>query len=343
MQRLVLLNQKTLASTVTLEGVGLHTGRQCKVTIEPAPENSGVTFKTKNPSGQEKTVSALWQNVHNTVLCTELRGTNGQKVRTVEHLLSAIRACNLDNIIISCSDNEIPILDGSALPFVHAIRQAGVRVQRAPRRLIKIRKPVRISFEDKWVEYLPHNGCRYDMEIDFKNPAIGNQVMTFELSYERFVKEIAPARTFGELEQASGLHAAGLALGSNLSNTLVFDKDIVVSHEGKRFDDECVRHKILDAIGDLHLIGGPILGHFRGYKSGHKMHARLLKEVMSSTSAYSWVQTGSHDIDDSYPSEDIVTLEGTTDLSGQSSEKNKQNIKLSNVQPLDDDPALIPT
>jgi len=337
------LNQKTLASTVTLEGVGLHTGRPCQITIGPAPENSGVAFKIQSPTGQEKSVSALWQNVCNTVLCTELRGSKGQKVRTVEHLLSAIRGCNLDNVTISCSDNEIPILDGSALPFIHAIRQAGVQVQRAPRRLLKIRKPVRITFEDKWVEYLPHSSCRYDMEIDFKNPAIGNQIMTFDLSYERFVKEIAPARTFGELEQASGLHAAGLALGSSLSNTLIFDKDIVVSHEGKRFDDECVRHKILDAIGDLHLIGGPILGHFRGYKSGHKMHARLLQEVMSSPSTYSWVTAGSADLDDGYPNEDNLTLESTTHASQKSWVIRKPNIEASNAPTIDDDPGLIPT
>ena len=296
-----MLNQKTLAQTIILQGVGLHSGRECQIRLDPAPENNGVSFQVPNDKGDLAIIDANWQNIINTVLCTELQGPSGAKIRTIEHLMSAIRACNIDNVDVVCSANEVPILDGSSLPFVRAIEKSGVQVQRAPRRILKIRKPVRVEMDGKWAEYTPFEGCRYEMEIDFVNPAIGQQLMAYDLSFESFVEKIAPARTFGELDQASGLLAAGLALGASPSNTLIFDQSAVVSHEGKRFDDECVRHKILDAIGDLHLVGGAILGHFKGYKSGHKLHSILLKEVMTTIGAASWVNSDARVISDSHP------------------------------------------
>ena len=296
-----MLNQKTLAQSVALEGIGLHSGRDCRVQLNPAPENNGVTFLVPDSKGDMGLIDASWQNIVNTVLCTELQGQNGRKIRTIEHLMSAIRACNIDNVQVVCSSNEIPILDGSSLPFARAIQKIGLRVQHAPRRLLKIRKPVRVEIDDKWAEFLPHDGCLYEMEIDFANHAIGQQLKSFDLRYDDFVQQIAPARTFGELDQASGLHAAGLALGASPSNTLIFDRSVVVSYEGKRFADECVRHKILDAIGDLHLVGGPILGHFKGFKSGHNLHSELLKTVMTTVGAASWVAGGAHPICDDHP------------------------------------------
>ena len=304
-----MLNQKTLAQSVTLKGVGLHSGRDCQIRLTPAAENNGVSFEVPDGKGGATTIDANWQNIVNTVLCTELQGRGGRKIRTIEHLMSAIRACNVDNVHIVCTSNEIPIMDGSSLPFVRGIEKVGLRVQQAPRRILKIRKPVRVEVDDKWAEFLPYDGCRYEMEIDFVNPSIGQQLKSYDLSYDSFVQNIAPARTFGELDQASGLHAAGLALGASPSNTLIFDHSIVVSHEGKRFADECVRHKILDAIGDLHLVGGPILGHFKGFKSGHKLHSVLLEAVMTTVGASSWVTAGSHAISDCHPEQVTECIE----------------------------------
>ena len=296
-----MLNQKTLAQSVVLEGIGLHSGRDCRVQLDPSPENTGITFKVPDSKGDVGLIDANWQNIANTVLCTELQGQGGRKIRTIEHLMSALRACNIDNVQVICSSNEVPILDGSSLPFARAIQKVGLRVQHAPRRLLKIRKPVRVEIDDKWAEFLPYDGCRYEMEIDFANHAIGQQLRSFDLRYHDFMQQIAPARTFGELDQASGLHAAGLALGASPSNTLIFDRSVVVSYEGKRFADECVRHKILDAIGDLHLVGGPILGHFKGFKSGHNLHSLLLEAVMTTVGAASWVTGGTHPICDDHP------------------------------------------
>ena len=306
--------QKTLAQPARLKGVGLHSGRQTSIEVLPTGENHGLVFQRIDLQGPFALVKGLASSISDTRLCTVLRNQANVEVRTVEHLLAALRACNIDNALVRLEGQEIPILDGSAKDFINAFKASGVVTQNAPRRVIRIDRPVRVHDGEKTAELLPFDGCRFEVEIEFDNPAIGHQLRQFDLRFAEFEREIAPARTFGELDQAVGLHAAGLALGASQHNALIFDGQTIVSEEGLRFDDECVRHKILDAIGDLYLIGAPFIGSFKGYKSGHAMHAKLIEALFADPGNFSWIMARNDALDDTAPFANEITEPSTGPL-----------------------------
>ena len=239
-------------------------------------------------------LEAKRSNVTNTALCTMLGDASGASVSTVEHLLAAVSGLQVDNVLIEIDGPETPIMDGSAADFVSAIDQAGVVQQSRPRRHLKVVKPVRVEWGNAFAEFLPfERGFRLDVEIDFDSPAIGRQRRVFAIDPATFRREIARARTFGFVNDVRKLWQAGFALGSSLENSVAIDGDIILNPEGLRYADEFVRHKALDAIGDLSLAGAPILGLYRTYRPGHKLNAMALGALFADRSAYEIIEAGS--------------------------------------------------
>jgi UDP-3-O-[3-hydroxymyristoyl] N-acetylglucosamine deacetylase len=280
------MKQKTLKSAMTANGVGLHTGRKVTMTMSPAAINSGVVFQRTDLLDQP-IIKALWDRVEDTRLCTQI-GENGVSVGTIEHLMAAIRAANIDNIHIAIDGPEVPIMDGSAEPFSFLLNCAGVQEQDAKRRVLRINRTVRVESGDKWAEYTPGNVPTFHFTADFDHPVIGQQQQSLTLVNGCFASHIARARTFGFLHEVDYLRAQGLAQGGSLDNAIVLDKEKVLNETGLRFDDEFVRHKILDAVGDLFLAGAPIIGQYNGHKAGHELNNQLLRAVFADPSAYSW-------------------------------------------------------
>jgi UDP-3-O-[3-hydroxymyristoyl] N-acetylglucosamine deacetylase len=280
------MKQKTLKSAMTANGVGLHTGRKVTMTLSPAPINTGVVFQRTDLPDQP-IIKALWDRVEDTRLCTQI-GENGTSVGTIEHLMAAIRAANIDNILIAIDGPEVPIMDGSAEPFSFLLNCAGVQEQDAKRRVLRINRTVRVEAGDKWAEYTPANVPTFHFTADFDHPVIGQQRQSLTLVNGCFASHIARARTFGFLHEVDYLRAQGLAQGGSLDNAIVLDKEKVLNESGLRFDDEFVRHKILDAVGDLFLAGAPIIGQYNGHKAGHELNNQLLRAVFADPSAYSW-------------------------------------------------------
>lgn len=280
--------QTTLAARVSLDGTGVHSGMPARVALIPAYADTGVVFQFDN--GDE--VRALASEVGATDLSTLLGDRAGRHVSTVEHLMAALYGLGIDNVFVEIEGNEVPILDGSAGAFVDAIDQAGIETLDVRRRYIRIVKPVRIDNGPAWAEFSPYEGTRFDVEIDFDSPTIGRQRFSAEMSPETFRKEISRARTFGFLRDVERLWAAGLALGSSLENTVAIGDDgRVINTEGLRFKDEFVRHKALDAVGDLALAGARFVGQFRSYRGGHKLNAMALRQLLSDSSAFEIVET----------------------------------------------------
>lgn len=281
--------QKTLKSAISCTGIGLHSGEKVSMTLHPAAPDFGIVFRRSDVSGEGVEIPAAFDHVVDSRLCTTI-GASGKSIGTVEHLMAALAGAGIDNALIEVGGSEVPVMDGSAAPFLFLIDCAGVVDQKAPRKALRILKPVSIVDGDKAATLEPADGFSLDFHIDFANPVIGNQTMTVGLTDGVFKDEIARARTFGFLHEAEALWAAGLAKGASLDNAVVVSGDKILNEDGLRFDDECVRHKILDAVGDLYLAGAPILGRYTGVRSSHALNNQLLREVFADQANYEWVE-----------------------------------------------------
>jgi len=282
--------QKTLKNRVRLSGAGVHSGRAVSISLCPADPGSGISFvRTDLPGLPDIEVPAHFSSVGSTELCTVLGDPRGASVATVEHLLAALVGLGIDNATVEIDGPEVPVMDGSAEAFVDAIDQAGVLAQHAPKRFLRIRRPVRVEMGSAFAEFRPYRGCRFEVGIAFDCPVIGSQAVAVDLTPKRFRKEVARARTFGYMKDVERLWASGFALGSSLDNSVVIDESGIVNPEGLRFPDEFARHKLLDAIGDLALAGAPIEGLYRSFKGGHKLNAMALGALLSQKDAWTFV------------------------------------------------------
>jgi UDP-3-O-[3-hydroxymyristoyl] N-acetylglucosamine deacetylase len=277
--------QRTLRNPIGCVGVGLHTGAKVAMTLHPAEPDSGIRFKRYDRPGTAA-IPARHDHVCDTTMCTALGGADGARVATVEHLLSALAACEIDNALIEVDGPEVPIMDGSARPFVFLIECAGVHEQARRRRWIEVQKPVTVAAHGKSARLEPASGLQVDCEIWFDHPLIESQALHFEFSPDSFRAEIAEARTFGFAERVEELWSRGLALGGSLKNAVVVSRDRVLNEEGLRFPDEFVRHKVLDIIGDLYLAGVPLIGRFTGRCAGHTLHNKLLRTLFADRTAW---------------------------------------------------------
>jgi UDP-3-O-[3-hydroxymyristoyl] N-acetylglucosamine deacetylase len=285
--------QTTLRSRVSIGGVGVHSSAPAQLVLHPSDVDSGVVFlRTGLPGGRERLLEAQRCNVTHTALCTILGDASGATVGTVEHLLATLSGLQVDNVLIEIDGPETPIMDGSAADFVNAIDQVGVVQQGRPRRYLKVLKPVRAEREGGYAEFIPGDrGFDLDVEIDFASAVIGRQRRAFHLDPVVFRREIARARTFGFVSDIKKLWQAGYALGSSLENSIAIDGDEIINPEGLRYSDEFVRHKALDAVGDLSLAGAPIIGRYRTYRPGHRLNALALEALFADRSAYEFVET----------------------------------------------------
>ena len=280
------LKQRTLKDSIRATGIGLHGGAKVYMTLRPAPANTGIVFRRLDLS-EPVDIPASALNVSDTMLGTTLEHGGG-RIGTVEHLLSALAGLGIDNVFVDLTAAEVPIMDGSAAPFVFLLQSAGIELQNAPKRFIRIRKTVRVEDEDKWARLAPYDGFRINFEIDFDHPVLRKhrQSASLEFSTTSFLKEISRARTFGFLRDVETLRARGRALGGSLDNSIVMDEYRVLNEDGLRFGDEFVRHKVLDVVGDLYLLGACLIGEFSGFKSGHRLNNLLLRELLNQPDSY---------------------------------------------------------
>lgn len=281
-----MIKQRTLKNVIRATGVGLHTGEKVYLTLRPAPVDSGIIFRRVDMP-QLVEIRACPENVSDTRLSTTLEH-NGARVSTVEHLMSAFAGLGIDNAYVDLTAPEVPIMDGSAGPFVFLIQSAGVEEQQAHKRFIRLRKTIEIQDGDKWVRFEPWDGFKVSFTIDFDHPIFRNstQVACIDFSTTSFVKEISRARTFGFMRQLEVLRQNGLARGGGLDNAVVMDDFRILNEDGLRYEDEFVKHKILDAIGDLYLLGHPLIGAFSACKSGHALNNRLLRVLVADSDAW---------------------------------------------------------
>jgi len=283
-----MLFQRTLAQTIRATGVGLHSGNKVELTLRPAPADHGIVFRRVDldPPVSFKADARL---VHDTRMCTALE-CDGARVGTVEHLLSAIAGLGIDNLLIDLTASEVPIMDGSAAPFVFLLQSAGVLEQDARKRFIRVVKPIELHDGDKWVRLEPHSGFRITLSIDFAHPATRGSAGSVSIDFadQSYVRDVSRARTFGFMHEVEALRANGLALGGSLDNAIVMDEFRVLNHDGLRTPNELVTHKVLDAIGDLYLAGHPIIGAFTGHKSGHALNNRLVRALLDDPSSFEW-------------------------------------------------------
>lgn len=274
--------QQTLKNTVTMHGIGLHSGVQITMNLSPAPVDHGIVFIRTDIKSGNNVVPALWNNVIDTQLCTVIGNKDGATIGTIEHLMSAIRGLGIDNLLIEIDAKEVPAMDGSAMPFLIAMEDAGVVEQEKPKRMIKVLKDVSVEENGKRVTLKPDDACVFAGEITFDHDGIGHQRFETQLVNGNFKHDIAEARTFGFLHEAEWLKSQGLGLGGSLDNAIILDQNGVMNPDGLRFENEFIRHKLLDAIGDLYLAGAPILGLYDGVKAGHAMNNAILHELFSS-------------------------------------------------------------
>ncbi|RWM78861.1 MAG: UDP-3-O-acyl-N-acetylglucosamine deacetylase [Mesorhizobium sp.] len=283
--------QTTLKSRATLTGTGVHSGNPVTVHFLPADADTGVVFQLSNGS-EDREFRALVSEVGATDLCTMLGDPAGEHIATVEHLMATLFGLGIDNLVIEIDGHEVPILDGSAMAFIEAIDQAGIDTLPVKRRYIRVVKPVRIENGASWAEFRPYDGTRFEIEIDFESPAIGRQLFASDMNADIFRRDIARARTFGFMKDVERLWAAGYALGSSLENSLVIgDDNRVINMGGLRYPNEFVRHKTMDAMGDLALAGARFIGCFRSYRGGHRLNAAALRRLLSDRSAFEIVET----------------------------------------------------
>jgi len=280
------IRQRTLKNVIRATGVGLHTGEKVYLTLRPAAPDSGIIFRRVELYVPLE-IPAIPENVGDTTLSTTLI-KDGVRISTVEHLLSAMAGLGIDNAYVDLNAAEVPIMDGSAGPFVFLIQSAGIEEQNAPKRFIRIKKQVRVEDGDKWVNFEPFDGFKVAFTIDFDHPAFkeGSQVAEVDFSTTSFVREVSRARTFGFMNQIEQLRANNLALGGSLDNAVVVDDYRVLNEDGLRYVDEFVKHKILDSIGDLYLLGHSLIGAFSGHKSGHALNNELLRALLAQEDAW---------------------------------------------------------
>ena len=278
--------QRTLKSSICCSGIGLHSGETVNMTLTPADPNTGVVFRRTDLKNGARDVPARFDAVVDTRLCTTLGNDHGTRVATVEHLMAALAGCGVDNAIIELDSPEVPVMDGSSEPFVFLIECAGVVDQAAPRRAVMVRRPVAVEEGEARAALEPSDSFLISLDIDFASRAIGRQELHLEVSDLSFKREISRARTFGFLHEVEALRAAGLARGGSLDNAVVVDGDQVLNEDGLRFEDEFVRHKVLDCIGDMALAGAPILGRLRGRRTGHGLNNRLLRALFADRENY---------------------------------------------------------
>jgi len=285
LDRYVQHHQKTIGNTVSCQGIGVHSGSPVTVTLYPAPSGSGITFVRTDLNNVE--IKALWQTVVDTRQCTTIGNNQGVTVSTIEHLMAALAANCIDNVRVEIDGPELPIMDGSAYPFIALLEEAGVKNQYAPRRIIRILKTITVEENGRTASLSAAPYYEIEMGFDFAGrTTLHPQHLIFRPLEEDFAEDIASARTFGLLEDAEKIWAMGLAKGASLENTLVYDGADVLNEDGLRFEDECVRHKVLDALGDLHLVGGLILGKFHGVRTGHSLHHKLLLALFADPTAW---------------------------------------------------------
>ena len=282
--------QTTLASEISLTGTGVHSGAPVSIILYPADGDTGLRFLLSNGDADGTEITADQRCVTGVTLCTMLGDGNGASVATVEHLLAALRGLGVDNALIEIDSPEVPIMDGSASRFVEAIDEVGLAELDSPRRFLKVLKKIRVEDGGAFGELTPHNGFHLDVEIDFDTPLIGTQRIDIDINPGSFRRELARARTFGFMKDVERLWAAGLALGASLENTVAIGDDRIINREGLRFSDEFVRHKALDAVGDLALAGAPMLGAYRSRRGGHRLNALVLKAMFADADAWTLVE-----------------------------------------------------
>ena len=281
-----MLKQRTLKKATKTTGVGLHTGARVEMGLRPAPVNTGIVFhRTDLP--QAASIPAIAVNVGDTRLSSTLKG-EGSSVSTVEHLMSALAGLGIDNLHVDIAGPEIPIMDGSAGPFVFLVQSAGIVEQAEAKRYLRIKSMVEFRDGDKWARFEPFDGFKLEFTIDFPHPVFGseNRHVVVDFAEHSYAKEVARARTFGFMQDVEAMRAAGLGLGGSLQNAVVLDEFRVLNSEGLRYDNEFVRHKVLDAIGDLYLLGHPLIGQYTAYKSGHGLNNQLARALLARPDAY---------------------------------------------------------
>jgi UDP-3-O-[3-hydroxymyristoyl] N-acetylglucosamine deacetylase len=282
------IRQRTLKNTVRATGVGLHTGLKVSLTLRPASPDTGIVFR-RIDLAQPVDIQANPYAVGDTRLSSCLE-KDGVRVSTVEHLMSAFGGLGVDNAYVDVSAPEVPIMDGSAGPLVFLLQSAGLEEQNAPKKFIRIVQPVEVRDGDKWVRFEPHHGFKVELSIDFDHPVFdrSRQSVCVDFAATSYVKEVSRARTFGFMQDVESMRAQGLALGGSLENAIVMDDYRVLNSDGLRYSDEFVKHKVLDAIGDLYLLGHPLIGAFSGYKSGHALNNLLLRRLLESEQAWEY-------------------------------------------------------
>ena len=291
-----MIYQRTIKSAVTVTGVGLHSGCRVKLTIKPASVDHGVVFVRTDLEGQP-VVKCHPFLVNDTRLSSTLVDENKVRVATVEHLLSAFACFGIDNIIVELSASEIPIMDGSSNSFLYLLDQAGIVEQAAKKKYIKIKQGIEVTEPNRWVKLVPFSGYKVKLSIEFDHPLFKPEYSSFEADFSRmsYVDEISRARTFNFMDEVEMVLKNGLGLGGNLSNAIIIDEDTVLNEGELRFNDEFVRHKILDAIGDLYISGHQIIGAFEGFKSGHAINNKLLRKLLSTPDSFEWVTFDNED------------------------------------------------
>ena len=281
-----MIRQRTLKNTIRATGVGLHSGEKVYLTLKPAPVDSGIIFRRTDLDPVVE-ILAHAENVGETMLSTTLV-KDGVRVATIEHLLSAMAGLGIDNCYVELSAAEVPIMDGSAGPFVFLLQSAGIAEQDAPKKFIRIKREVTLAEDDKTATFVPFEGFKVGFGIDFDHPVFQGraQYASVDFSSTSFVKEVSRARTFGFMRDIEKLRSMNLALGGSVENAIVVDDYRILNEDGLRYDDEFVKHKVLDAIGDLYLLGNSLIGEFRGYKSGHGLNNKLLRKLISEEDAW---------------------------------------------------------
>jgi UDP-3-O-[3-hydroxymyristoyl] N-acetylglucosamine deacetylase len=284
-----MIRQRSLKSMVRATGVGLHTGHKVYLTLRPAAPDTGIVFRRVDlPTPIE--IRAHATAVGDTRLSSCLE-RDGVRVSTVEHLMSAFAGLGVDNAYVDLTADEVPIMDGSAGPFIFLIQSAGIEEQNAPKKFIRVLRTVEVKDGDKWARFEPHNGFRMDFSIAFHHPVVqkSSQRLSIDFAVTSYVKEVARARTFGFMQDVENMRAQGLGLGGSLDNAVVMDEFRVLNSDGLRYEDEFVKHKVLDAVGDLYLLGHPILGAFSAHKSGHALNNKLARTLLADSEAYALV------------------------------------------------------
>lgn len=281
--------QHTIQKEATTAGTGLHSGAAINLALKPAPAGHGIVFVRTDLQGDNR-IPALWDKVTDTRLCTVISNSSGASIGTIEHLMAALRGCAIDNILIELNGPEVPAMDGSSKPFVDMIDKAGIAAQNAPRRAIRILKEVTVEEGDKTVTLKPAEEFIFAGEINFDHPDIGRQRYEIKLLNGNFRHDLADSRTFGFFHEVEMMRKAGLARGGSLDNAIVLDKDKVMNPEGLRHSNEFIRHKLLDAIGDLYLAGAPVLGAYEGVKAGHAMNNAVLRKLFASQDAFEVIE-----------------------------------------------------